>query len=135
MNPFDLYNLLNKPEKPSGENSVQIGVSYEYTTKAINLDEVQIRYGWDWEGDRKVDTWTDYYGSGEICRESHTWDERGTYNIRVLIQDRNGLCSDWSDPLSVVTQKSKIKCYIFNINNKPLIYKFLIVINKLINMF
>jgi parallel beta-helix repeat protein len=107
MEPFDLYEMLVKPEEPSGENNVQIGVSYEYTTRANY--EGKIKFGWDWQGDKKVDTWTKYYKSGEICRLSHIWEEEGTYDIRVLAQDENGVCSYWSEPLSINAPRFKIK--------------------------
>jgi hypothetical protein len=51
--------------------------------------------------------WLGPYNSGETCSASHTWDERGGYEIKVIAKDINDACSIWSDPLPITMPKSK----------------------------
>jgi len=90
-----------KPEKPSGPMSGNIGETYIYTTRAIDPNNDQIKYGWDWDGDMITDEWTSLYDSNISINTSHTWNQQGTYNIRVKARDTNGKESVWSDPLPV----------------------------------
>lgn len=90
-----------KPDTPSGETNGQIGQSYDYSTKAIDPNDDQIKYGWDWDGDLIPDEWTGWYDSDVAITASHTWTEQGNYDIRVKARDTNGLESEWSDPLPV----------------------------------
>jgi len=96
-----------KPEKPDGPNSGKAMESYTYSTSSSDPEEHKIRYGWDWDGDKTVDQWTNYYFSGSTATASHVWNDQGTYDIRVIAQDEHGGESDWSDPLSVSMPKSK----------------------------
>ena len=90
-----------KPDTPSGETNGQIGQSYDYTTKAIDPNGDQIKYGWDWDGDLIPDEWTGWYDSDVAITTSHTWTQQGNYDIRVKARDTSGLESEWSDPLPV----------------------------------
>ena len=90
-----------KPDTPSGETNGQIGQSYDYTTKAIDPNGDQIKYGWDWDGDLIPDEWTGWYDSDVTITTSHTWTQQGNYDIRVKARDTSGLESEWSDPLPV----------------------------------
>lgn len=90
-----------KPDTPSGETNGQIGQSYDYTTKAIDPNGDQIKYGWDWDGDLIPDEWTGWYDSDVTITTSHTWTQQGNYDIRVKARDASGLESEWSDPLPV----------------------------------
>ena len=38
---------------------------------------------------------------------NYTWYKKGTYMVKVKIQDEHGLESDWSDPLTVTIPKDK----------------------------
>jgi len=96
----------NTPNKPSGPTSGKVGKEYTYTTSAVDPDGNKISYGWDWDGDMTVDEWTPLYISGEIIEISHSWSQRGTYNVRVKAKDEFGLESEWSDPLVVSMPKS-----------------------------
>ena len=93
--------------KPSGPTSGKIGEEYNYTTGTTDPDGDQVKYGWDWDGDKVVDEWTSFYESGEPVTTSHTWTKKGIYNIRVKAQDKDGLESGWSDSLEVTMPKNK----------------------------
>ncbi len=93
----------NPPEKPStpeGPSSGKPGVKYMYTTDTEDPEINEVFYMWDW-GDDNFSEWLGQYESGETCTASHTWDEKGTYSIRVKAKDIYGEESDWSDPLEV----------------------------------
>ena len=96
-----------KPATPNGPTEGKIETSYDYTTSSSDDDGHKIRYGWDWDGNQQVDEWTNYYDSGQEITSSHTWNEEGTYQIRVKAEDEYGESSEWSDPLVVSMPKTK----------------------------
>jgi hypothetical protein len=100
------------PTPPSGSSRGKPGETYTFTTTSQDLDNDKIQYGWDWNGDLVVDQWTGFFDSGETCEVSHTWNESGSFNIRVVAMDEKGFIngyhlneigefSFWSDPLSI----------------------------------
>lgn len=106
---FILYNINHapsKPSRPSGPTSGKVGNSYKYSTVAHDSDGNKVKYGWDWDGDKKVDEWTNFYDSGKTIETSHSWDEKGEYEIRVKAKDEHGVESEWSDPLVVSMPKT-----------------------------
>jgi len=102
------------PEKPLGLTSLKLDITYDYTTITTDPDDDNIRYGWDWNEDDIIDYTTGYVSSGELITTSITFEEEGTYNIRVKAEDQNGAVSDFSEPKTVtVTQNTA--------PNKPII--------------
>jgi hypothetical protein len=107
------------PIQPSGNSRGKPEETYTFTTTSQDLDNDKIQYGWDWNGDLQVDLWTGFINSSENCEISHSWDEQGSYKIRVIAKDEKGFTngyhlneaeefSEWSDPLSIKISKSKI---------------------------
>jgi uncharacterized repeat protein (TIGR01451 family) len=90
-----------KPSQPSGPTTGTTGTAYIYSTSSTDPDGDTLRYGWDWNGDSTVDTWTGYYASGQTISQSHTWTTSGTYTVKVKAQDENGGESGFSTALSV----------------------------------
>lgn len=94
-----------KPATPSGPTSGKAGTAYTYSTSTSDPESYMVAYGWDWDGDGMVDQWDDnngnYYFSGQTINTSHTWTEKGTYNIKVKAKDIHGYEGPWSDPLTV----------------------------------
>jgi hypothetical protein len=94
-----------KPDVPSGPTSGSINTTYSYSTSTTDLNNDMVKYGWDWNGDNTIDQWDDnngnYYLSGTTITTSYTWNEEGTYNIKVKTEDKHGAQSDWSDPLPI----------------------------------
>jgi uncharacterized repeat protein (TIGR01451 family) len=90
----------NKPSKPAGETNGKKGVEYTYITSATDPDGDQLRYQWDW-GDGDISDWSGLYSSGATATASHTWEEKGSYAIKVRVKDPDDLISDWSDPLPI----------------------------------
>ena len=96
-----------KPNRPTGPTVGTVGDKYTYETKTIDPNGDRVQYGWDWDGDKIVDWWTDYFESDEICQISHTWEEKGNYTISVIASDECASISPWSDPLLVSMPKNK----------------------------
>lgn len=110
---LDVYVVNDAPEKPktpdgpSGGRGGYFGKTYTYTTSSNDPNSHQIKYGWDWDGDKVVDQWTRYYESDEDVSASHKWNTKGTYEIRVKAVDEYDAESNWSDPLDVSMPKTK----------------------------
>jgi len=101
----------NKPSRPSGPSSLEVGKEGTFSTVATDPDGDMVRYGWDWNSDMIIDEWTGYYQSGKSINIKHSWSEIGQYYIRVKTQDTKGQTSGFS--------LSK-KITIFKINDPPL---------------
>jgi len=93
-----------KPDRPSGPTSGSIGVSYSYSSHAVDGDGDLIYYLFDW-GDGSDSGWLGPYESGQEVNASHTWSEIGSYGIKVKAKDINGAESEWSDTLAVSMPK------------------------------
>ena len=94
-------NPPNKPETPLGSTDGKIGIDYTYTTSAVDSDEDDIAYFFDW-GDGTNSGWTELYESGEDVSISHNWTQKGNYQIKVKARDDIWLIeTDWSDPLPI----------------------------------
>ena len=89
----------NTPSKPSGTSSGQIGTSYTYRASAIDPNNDQVRYTFDW-GDGNSIT-TDYVDSGLSASASHSWTDPGSYIVKVTAVDDGGMESGWSEELTV----------------------------------
>jgi len=89
----------DKPDKPAGRTTVAKNAPNEYTTKAHDPNNDEIRYIFDW-GDNKTDT-TDYLPSDSIAKATHAWADTGTYEVKVRAQDAKGALSNPSDGLEV----------------------------------
>jgi len=91
------------PEIPSGPVYVEVGVEYEYSSSAID-DEDLIRYRFDW-GDGKFSNWSEFLESNVTVNFSYSWSNVSSYQIRVIAQDEQGQNSSWSMPLNVTVSQ------------------------------
>jgi agmatine/peptidylarginine deiminase len=103
----DSNNAPDKPRTPEGPSSGKPGVIYTYSTDTNDPEEDQVFYMWDW-GDENFSSWLGPYDSGEQSTETYSWNEKGTYSIRVKAKDIYGKESEWSDPLEVSMPKSNV---------------------------
>ena len=110
----DKYPLMHpwsppmKPTKPIGPVNGKASVSYSYSTSSINPNGDMVQYGWDWNGDKIVDEWTNFYASGEVASVDHKWNAQGTYVVSVIAKGENRQSSlEWSDPLSITMPKNQ----------------------------
>lgn len=89
----------------TGQTSGIPGQSYEFEAVTTSYNNLDLSYKWEW-GDGTETEWMGLYRSGEPCEASHTWKEKGTYNIRVKAKDVNDAESDWGY-LEVTMPKEK----------------------------
>jgi len=94
-----------KPETPTGPTSGESGMEYTYNTSTSDHEGEQVYYWFDW-GDDINRGWLGPYDSGEEVTSSHTWDSKGSFQIKVKAKDTNGIQSEWSDPLPISMPKS-----------------------------
>jgi hypothetical protein len=118
-----------KPDEPYGKTYGETGTEYKYTTRVIHPEGLDVKFGWDWTGDKVVDEWTEeYYSSGETIETYHSWSSDGMYLVHVKAKDINGLESSWSDPLNVVMPRSKsnfVTLFKVLFENNPFLTKFI----------
>jgi len=76
----------------NGPSNGQPGIEYEYTITATdpNADDIFIHINWD---DGSIEEWIGPYSSGEEVTVSHTWSEKGKYEIKARAKDTDGLRS------------------------------------------
>jgi len=106
--PFQIVksNPPNIPAKPSDFKHIKANYSYGYTTYSLDIDGEKIYYFWDWD-DESNSSWIGPYNSGEQITTSHTWNEKGSYTIRVKAKDVHDLEGDW-ETLEVSMPKNKV---------------------------
>ena len=100
--------VTNEPEtphKPWGTTSGYVGASYTFYSYAIDPEDDNIRYKFDW-GDGSTPTTTGWYTSGFTASASHTWGSSGTYYVSVRAQDVYEEWSNWSPILAVAITTS-----------------------------
>jgi hypothetical protein len=97
------------PEKPllMGPSSGRSAKVYTYEAISTDADSSELFYCFDW-GDGTYSEWLGPYNSGEKISTTHSWDEKGEYEIRVSVKDDKGVHSDWSDPLLIKLANSKL---------------------------
>jgi hypothetical protein len=105
------------PDAPEGPASGNINEEQTYTASTTDPNGDKIYYLFSW-GDGEYSGWIGPYNSGITAIATHTWTEKGTYEIMVKAKDDHGVQSDWSDPITVSMPKSKA---IFN----PVVLEFL----------
>jgi agmatine/peptidylarginine deiminase len=93
-------NAPDKPSTPKGPSSGVPGTFYIYSTDTNDPEEDQVLYMWDWD-DGTYSDWIGPFDSGSPANASHSWNEKGTYEIKVKAKDIYGEETDWSDPMEV----------------------------------
>ena len=90
------------PESPtiSGPSSGKVDVFYEFCAKSNDPNGDEIRYYFDW-GDNTNSDWTDYKASGTNVCKSHTYTSKGTYTIRVIVEDIDKMQSEATYTISI----------------------------------
>ena len=79
----------------SGPANVKPEEEYEYTFTSMDPDgDDDVFYYIDWRDDTNSE-WIGPYESNEIVTINHTWENKGTYNIRAKAKGPSGLESDW----------------------------------------
>jgi len=112
----------SQPEKPEGPTIGKTNTTYSYETLSSDPEGDDIKYLFDW-GDGSKE-WTLPCHSGIVLSISHSWDEEGTYSIKVMASDEKGAESEWSEEMAVtladrhiVDQRQVKQDWIFLVNN------------------
>jgi YVTN family beta-propeller protein len=89
------------PPAPTGPTCGSLSVPDTFTVASVAMGRRDsVRYLLDW-GDGTQE-WTQYYRSGESTQVSHSWTARGTYDVKVMVQDKHGICSAWSPETEIL---------------------------------
>ncbi len=99
-------NQPNKPDLPKGPIKIKINSEYNYSSISNDPDNDSIYYLFDW-GDGTYSGWLGLYESGESCVATNSWNEKGTFELKVKTKDIWGAESYWSEPLVINITKSK----------------------------
>lgn len=92
----------NVPKKPSGPSLGLVGTEYSFSTSAIDLNNDNIMYIFDW-GDGTSSP-SKYYNSSFSASETHSWNFLGNYSIKVRATDSHGFVSHWSEQSRIVIE-------------------------------
>ncbi len=108
------------PDAPSisGPGSGKPDEKYNYTVTTTDPNSDDVYYYINW-GDGAIDEWIGPYESDETVTVSHTWSEKGKYEIRVRARDTTGLRGSISS-LSIYMPKSQ-NIYLGLIERFPLL--------------
>jgi hypothetical protein len=90
----------DNPEQPNGPTSGNTMVDYTFSTMTSDPEDEDVFYMWDW-GDGTYSDWLGPYSSGDTVEVDNSWDEDGTYQIKVKAKDINNGESGYSDPLII----------------------------------
>jgi len=94
------------PDTPTGPSTGKVGDSISFSTVSTDPDGDMIRYGWDWNNDDVVDSWTNYFPSGQQTSIAHEFSQAGTYTIQVKAEDDNDLKSGFSGTMTIQISSS-----------------------------
>ena len=97
----------NKPSRPNGPSSGQVGTEYTYTSSTTDTDGDEIYYWFDWD-DSSNSGWLGPYDSGDTVSVSHVWNSQGNYELKVKAKDGDDAQSEWSESLAVSQPKNKV---------------------------
>ena len=89
------------PDQPDGPTEGEVGIEYTYSSSTTDPEGHSIYYNFSW-GDDTSSGWKGPYISGHEVEMSHTWEEVGTYEVKVKAKDNHGAESNWSEPLDVI---------------------------------
>ncbi len=96
-----------KPIRPNGTINGRGGKEYIYMSNAIDPNDDEIYYLWDF-GDGTDVEWVGPFESGHQVSISHAWSDEGEYVVRLKAKDEQGFESEWSDALVVTMPKMRL---------------------------
>jgi hypothetical protein len=109
----------NPPLLPSitGPSDGRTGEVYDYIISTIDPDSDDVFFWVEWFVGCPVVEWDGPHESGEEIIMSNTWDEQGTYDIRVTAKDTFGAMSDTATHTVRIPKRKMISNHFENIFN------------------
>jgi hypothetical protein len=95
--PVTMEIVLNDPPNIptiSGPGTGKPGTQYLFLFQTIDINADDVYYFVDW-GDNSTSGWIGPYRSGSQASASHSWNQKGTYSIKIKAKDIIGDESDW----------------------------------------
>lgn len=80
--------MPNNPNLIETPSRIYNNSSYEFSVSATDPDYDDIKYIFDWGDDETTET--DWYGSGDVVIENHSWAHAGIYNLTISAIDFRG---------------------------------------------
>jgi hypothetical protein len=96
MGPVAISDPPETPDSPDGPDHGVPEDIIEFFAITTDPNGDQLYYMFDW-GDGTFTDWVGPFPSGETGSASHSWDELGEYDIKVIARDEWGRKSEWSD--------------------------------------
>jgi len=103
----------NKPSTPAGPATGDTGIGYSFSTSAVDPDNDQVQYQFDWGDGTPVSAYTPLVNSGAQASLTHTYATEGPFTILSRAMDEYGQESVWSDAHSITISDPPL------INNAP----------------
>ncbi len=102
------------PESPTinGESSGEVGKYYLVSAISHDPNQDNIRYCINW-GDGTNPEWTNYKDSGTEITKSHIYSKKGTYKIKVIVEDIDLMRSEAIKTLNINSENNKMKNQIY----------------------
>ena len=104
-------NPPNKPDTPSGPTNVYRLATESYTTLAVDPEDDDIYYQWDW-GEYLGPWYSLPRQSGVPESRAHMWLTLGEHEVKVRAKDIYGAVGEWSDPLTVTVNSWYGSCFL-----------------------
>ena len=120
-------NLPPEPPTITGETQGKTGEKYNYAIVSQDPENDEVHYYVDW-GDNITEGWFGPYPAGETITITHTWDDDGTYTVKVKAKDTSDAESDWTTldvtmPVNIHFNHPIIELIQQIIHNYPLLQK------------
>lgn len=103
---YDANRSQWSPNKPIIDGPDEAGIEEECTFSTSTSDPItrDLQYQFEW-GDGSESDWLGPYESGTLITSSHSWTEKGLYQVRVKAKNSDNAASQWSDLIIVRVPK------------------------------
>jgi hypothetical protein len=111
---FKTYGFNNLPPNTptvDGPNTGKPNTEYDFTFNSFDPDGDDVRFNINW-GDGNIET-TPFTTSGNDLTVSHSWNETGTYILRVYAEDEHGAMSDEITGQMIIKKSKSIQNTMF----------------------
>jgi len=121
-------NFAPNVPKINGPTKLKINQEGSYKVKSTDPEEDQVYYYIDWGDGNKVE-WDGPYDSGLEVIFTHSWEEKGSYQLKVKAKDINGQESDWGYKSLTIPKNRFFTNYLIKfLENHPFIYRLIATI-------